>query len=756
MFLTDFAKSDLVTEVRMRKAEAILQGGDAKTAEGLFAEVVAAAGFAAADHALLRQAYCAAQQDKLAEAAALYAALSERFPDSANVAEATLSAGRCYYRIEKFAEAAQWLDKAVVAGGAGSVEAAHWLCRIYLRNHEVDKALQLADRKLPEAGDDAFAPSLRLDKADALYDAEGRRAESLAEYLAIAAAHPSHEVGPVALYNAAFTGLELKQYDQSFDLASKFLAAYPQHVLLPEVKYVVAECHVQKKEYVQAEAVYRDLIGTAKEHADNPLWHVRLALVIYLQKKYQEAVDLLTPVVAQMPTPPLKAETLFLVGASQYFLNQFDAAAASLRDALLTDAKWRQADETLLYLARTQQRQGQLPEAIASLGNLLSSYPESELLDQAYYHLGEYQYAGGQYAEAVTAYDQVLQRFAQSPYVPFALYGKGWSLLKAGDFNQANTSFSALIDQHAAHELADDALFARGMCYRQAEQYAEAITDIDKYLAANPNGAQRADAFYERGLSEAFAKQYQKAVDTYAELLKQFPDYPHVDKVLYELAWAYQLLPDAAAAAGTFATLAEKYPDNPLAAEANFHVGESCYAQKDYAGAVKAYQQAARAKNAGLQEKVIYKLGWSHYQLQQYREALTQFEELLKTYGDGELVSDAWFMKGESLLRLSDFAQALPAYQEALGREASSPQIAVLRQLHAAQAAGQLEKWQESVDFLNPLIEKFPDSYYLAEAYFERGRARQKLNQLDDAIKDFQQAAEKSRDVVGARAIHGR
>ncbi len=234
--------------------------------------------------------------------------------------------------------------------------------------------------------------------------------------------------------------------------------------------------------------------------------------------------------------------------------------------------------------------------------------------------------------------------------------------------------------------------------------------------------------------------------------MKQFPEYPHTDNVLYELAWAYQSVPDEAAAIKTFATLAEKYPDNPLAAEANFHVGESYYSQKDYANALKAYQQAAQAKHAGLQEKVVYKLGWSHYQLQQYREALGQFDELLKSYGDGELASDAWFMKGECLLKLGDHAAALAAYQEAIGREASAPQIAVLRQLHAAQAAGQLNKWQESIDFLNPLIEKHPENYYVAEAYFERGRARQKLNQLDDAIKDFQQAAEKSRDVVGIRA----
>ena len=109
-------------------------------------------------------------------------------------------------------------------------------------------------------------------------------------------------------------------------------------------------------------------------------------------------------------------------------------------------------------------------------------------------------------------------------------------------------------------------------------------------------------------------------------------------------------------------------------------------------------------------------------------------------------------MKGECLFRMKDYEKALPALVEAMAREASSPQIAVLRQMHAGQAALQLNKCPESIAFLDVVVEKFPDSNYLAEAYFERGRAKQKLNQLEQAVADFKQAAERSRDVVGARA----
>ena len=55
LFLEGYATNELATEVRMRKAETILQQGDPAQAGSLFAAVAAVEGFAAADHALMRR-----------------------------------------------------------------------------------------------------------------------------------------------------------------------------------------------------------------------------------------------------------------------------------------------------------------------------------------------------------------------------------------------------------------------------------------------------------------------------------------------------------------------------------------------------------------------------------------------------------------------------------------------------------------------------------------------------------------------------
>ncbi|MFO7907205.1 MAG: tetratricopeptide repeat protein [Pirellulaceae bacterium] len=754
MYMEDYAEEELATEVRLRLAESILQDGDPEAAAKLFGELAEITDFAAADHALMRHAYCKAQQGHDAEAAKRYEALLDRFPESEHVAEAKMSAARCYYRAQQYAKAARWFDDVLSSGGGpGKIEAAHWRCRIHLTQEQPEQALKLAEQTLEGAGDDAFVPKLRLDKADALYELADRKPEAFKEYVAITEAYPKHEIVPVALYNAAFAALELEDYNQATELAGQFLASHPEHPLNPDTRYIIAECKVQENAYEEAEAIYRRIIESAEDHPERSAWRVRLGLVLYLRDKWQEVIDLLAPLTDKMQPPVAKAEALYLIGLSQFRLEDHEAAVKSFRDSVLADARWRNADEALLYLARAQRRQDQLSDAIASLEDLLKTFPDSTLRDQAHYRLGETYYAAKQYADAVTAYDKVLTEFKNSSYRPAALYGKGWSRMKAGQFEPAATTFTTFMEEYPDHELASEALLARGICYRQAKKYEESIADLTKYLDQKDGSSQPADALYELGLSQSLAEQFEKAANTFSELLAQHPDYGDADKVYYELAWAHKSLSNEKAAAEAFATLAESHGDSPLAMEARFHMGEKAYADEKYQQAIEAYQQAIDANDSTLREKALYKLGWSHYQLEQYEKALARFEDVLESHGDSELAADAWFMKGECLFKSKDFESALTAYENAMRQDASSPQIDVLRQLHAAQAAGQLEQWKESIGFLDPLISNHGDNYYVAEAHFERGQARLKLKQPEDAIEDFRLAAEKSRGLVGIRAL---
>lgn len=756
LFLKEFADDELTTEVRMRKAETVLQAGDFATAETMFGEVAAVAGFASADHAVFRQAYCLAKMDKFAEAGALYATIPTKYKQSTYVAEASMAAGRSFYRAEQFPEAAKWLYSAIANGGRYAPEAAHWVCRIHLKQKEPQKAVAVVQQVLPKAAESPYLVNLQMDQADALYEIADSKAQALELYLKLATDHPKHELASQALYNAAFTALELGQYDDGLKHAGAFLQAYPDDRLVPDVKYVAAECLLQKKRYDEAEKAYQELTSTYQQHTEIDAWRVRFALAIYLQKRYQAVVDTLSTVVPNIKDADSLAEAQFLIGASQFFLKKYAPAAKALQASLKANQRWRQADETMLFLARTLREQDKVDEAIKTIAKMLADFPKSRHLDHAHYRYGEFSYAAKDYATAIAQYDAVLTGWPESDFATYALYGKGWAQLKNKAYAEAAQTLTALITDHAEHKLVPDAYFARGMCRRQSGEQDGAIEDINKYLASEPDLASKCDALYERGLAEVAAKKNADAAATFAELLKADPKYANADKVYYELAWALKSTDDdskQADAVANFAKLASDYPDSPLAAEANFHVGESHYEKGEYDEAAKAYS-AAKEKNPSkdLGEKAVYKLGWSHFQLKQYDAALADFNGQLAGFPDGSLKADALFMKAECLYRLENYEEALPAYKATQGVQLSSPTTSVLALLHGGQSASQLKQWDEALALLTQIPEKYPESSYVAEAYYELGWAKQNSGKEDDATKDYEQAATLSRRAVGARA----
>jgi TolA-binding protein len=468
IFLKEFATSPLATEVRMRKAETVLQAGDIAGAAKLFGEVAAVKDFASADHAIYRQAFCQAKLDKFAEAAALYAKVATDFPKSAYLADSTISAGRCFYRADKPAEATAWLQKAVDAKDANSPEAAHWLCRILIKGGKPAEAADLATKQLAAGGDSVFIANLKLDQADALYEIPDKRAESLALFAKFAAENPQHELAAQSLYNAAFAALDLKQYDEGLKHATAFLATFPQDKLLPDVKYVAAECTLQLKKYAEAEALYTDLTTNHASHADIDSWRVRLGLVAYLQKKYAEAIAALSPITAAIKAPDALAEAQFLIGASHFYTDKFAEAEAALKASLVANAKWRQSDEAFLLIARSQVKTGKTDAAKTNLAKLLTDYPETAFADQAHYRLGEIAYAADDHKTAISEYDIVAAKFAESAFAPYALYGKAWSQLKSKQFAEGGESFTALLTRFPEHQLKADSQRGRAMCRRQA------------------------------------------------------------------------------------------------------------------------------------------------------------------------------------------------------------------------------------------------------------------------------------------------
>lgn len=753
LFLKEFAQNKLATEVQMRKAETIAQAGDYAAAEKLFAQVAATKDFASVDHALFRQAFCLAKLDKAAEAGAIYSQIPSVNPKSVYLHDAAMAAGRCFYRANNEGEATKWFKYVMDNSTPDASEAAHWTCRLLLRGKKAKEAADLAAAALPKAAGTTWAVHLDVDRADGLYENAATKGDAMAAYAKAATDNPQHEAAPRALYNAAFTALELKKFEDGVKYADVFVKTYDKDALLPDVKYVAAESNLQLKKYPEAEAGFRDLATNFAQHAEIDTWRVRLGLVLYLQKKYDEVVNAMKPLLEAIKAPELKAETQYLIGSSLYNTDKFDDAGAALAASLTADPKWRQADETLLLLSRVQRKANKLSEAKASVAKLIAEFPTSLVADQAHYRLGEYQFAADEFAPAVGEYDLVITKYPESTFVPYSLYGKGWSQLKLKKYPEATAAFTELLTKFKDHSLTADTHFARGMSRRQAGEAEPAAQDFDAFLATKPEGDRKADALYERGLAEVALKKFDAAAATFTSILTEAPKYPAADKVLYELGWALKSQDKHADAAPHFVKLTSEHPDSPLAAEAWFHIGEDQYEKKAFEEAVKSYSAAkSKAGMNELGEKSTYKLGWALFQLKQYDKSAAEFAAQTATYPQGSLTTDGVFMRAESLFRKENFKDAWPVFQAAVASKIPTPTIETLALLHGGQSASQLKQYKDAIGMLSQIPTKFPESPLLAETYYELGWAQQNDGKEDEALKSYETAATKSRDFIGARS----
>jgi TolA-binding protein len=502
----------------------------------------------------------------------------------------------------------------------------------------------------------------------------------------------------------------------------------------------------------ESERTYGQLLEKYPNHVDVSLWRVRHAMVLYLQKKFQETADALEPAMAAIHAPELVCQAQFLLGSSKLELNKPEAAAKALEAALAAEPKWPRADETRLALAAAYRQTGQLDLARVDLRRLIADFPVSRLLEQAHNRLGEYCYLSGDYRGAAEAYQALVARWPQSPLAPQALFALAAAELDQKNMPAAERSLDALLKKSPEAKLAVRGRLMRGRVRYQVGKLAEAADDLQSALAADLSAKDKSDARYLLGLCRMGLKQYPQAAAAFGELLQQDAKYVLADTAQYQLAWALSLGGDDAKAAEAFAQLLKKYPQSPRVAEAEYNAGELALKAKDYAKALPHYYAAQeKAGKAEPAEKAIFKLGWCYYQQGDFPHAGQSFQYQRYAFPQGPLAGEAAYFEAEGLFRGEKYAEALTAYER--WKTFSSPEEQAQGLLHAAQSAGRLKQWEKSLDWAAQCVRHFPDLPAASEALFQQGLAQQGLGKNAEALALYQQVIDRApNEEVAARA----
>ncbi len=761
-------RAELITDVQLRMGDMLIMQKDYAAAIDAFSDAMESTQVADdRAYALFRQAFAHVQAKAPAEAAKKYDRLLAEYPKSNYASAAILASAQSTYRSGNIDEAAKRFRQVLQQNNqVAATEAAHWLSRIEIKKQRPADAARIAREQIQRGLEGRFAVDLRLDLAEALSMNPQTLKESMTMFERIYRENSDSPLASRALYNAAFSALQIQDPKKALSLALEFIKRFPNDELVPDIKFVAAESQLLTKQNSAAADTYTHLLeSTRKDNIQRPIWVLRAGSALITAERFKDVTRILRTELVNLPEPSQKAEAHFLIGQAFRKAGENKQAANAFQASIASDPNWTRADEALLLSGQSRAAFGDTGNAIKDWQQVVKRGKTPAMVAQAKYQLGQLANANQKHQEAIEFYDQVIDGNSTPELLPYALYGKGNALMQTQKFSAAIKPLTEMLLKHPNHPLQGEAMLARGIARRNLGQDAEAAEDLEKFLRTKPRGISLGHALYESALIDQKNKQSEKAAVKLESLIRQVPDYPSIDEVLYELGWSLQESGDEPGAIKYFNKLVKEYPTSPLVAESAYYLGQKAYSKSRWQDAAKQFKLAcAKAEDKALAEKSYYRLGWSMFKTEDYVASEQAFSEMANNYPQGELVFDAKTMVAECRFKRSEFQTALAGYETArAGIESrnetaknvldkSERQVRELVFLHGGQSAAQLKKWQTAIEWYNALRKRFPSSEYLPQIFYETGFAYQQLENTSKALEFYQEVADNYRTSTAARA----
>ena len=247
-------------------------------------------------------------------------------------------------------------------------------------------------------------------------------------------------------------------------------------------------------------------------------------------------------------------------------------------------------------------------------------------------------------------------------------------------------------------------------------------------MACAVSHAQAQSSFYQTSPDKAFNEalelfnKEQFSASKYSfEYLKEKPleDAQRVDVDFYHAVSALYLEnPDGPSLLNEFLAA---YPNEPKANDAAHILGDFYFAKRDYRNAIASFRKVNTDRtNATQQADVLFKTGYSFFQLKDYKNASPYFEQVKRTRS--AYLADAYYYSGFVAMEAGDFNKAVQDFKEAEKSPAYAGKVPyMLAAIYYRQGDFRaLADYAEPILNSNRPVEKKEEIYLLlAEASFE-------------------------------------
>jgi tetratricopeptide (TPR) repeat protein len=349
-----------------------------------------------------------------------------------------------------------------------------------------------------------------------------------------------------------------------------------------------------------------------------------------------------------------------------------------------------------------------------SLGGVMNR-PEYYLEGFSLYEEGRWREAADALSRATGADDHLSQN---------ASYHLADAYLRLGDKGRAMQSFSIASSAGYDERIAEDALFNYGKLQYElgGGHFNEAVNILDRYLSIYPNSP-RVHEVREYLIAAYYNSQnYEAAYNA----IMQFPNPDNnikaaLQKITYFRALELWNMGNAQEAMHLLTTSATYRYNTKYTALAAFWQGEILYDQGKYIDAVPKYEEYLRLSPTSEPENVVarYDLGYAHFNLQQWDEAMQWFDDFLDRHAKADAYrADALNREGDIYHARREYWKAIESYDKAAAVGTDDRYYSAYQR---ALMLGLVERPERKIESLSAIITAGQGAY-VEDAMYELGR----------------------------------
>lgn len=586
----------------------------------------------------------------------------------------------------------------------------YYIANIYYSTNQKDKALQYAESRLGK-GNQYYDLELRQLVGHAYY--EKKQFDKARPYLE-AYVSKSKKVSREDLYELSFSYYQAGNWAKAIE-GFKQLGGETDS-LAQNSMYLLGDAYLKTGQKANARNAFLFCASNSSNSKQREISMYNYAKLSY-ELGYQDvALTELQKFLQTYPTSEYNTEAReLLVGVLANTNNYKDALA--LMDGLKSPSQnAKQVYPQILYGRATEMiNDGMLAQANELLTKAERDPNNRAVLPYVQFWKGEIAYRQNNIDDAIRYYFEYLKSGAVNGEVnpTNAKYNLGYSFLKKENYRQALGFFEQIVTNPRINSapIEQDAYIRIADCYFMNREYSKALAMYNKVL----------DFSWQGGDYATFQKAMVAGVNNAKEKVN------------------------------LLSSVSRKYPSSTLIPDANLEIANTYLSNEQFREAIPFLKNVANDPNSSLKPKAFLKLGLAYYNLENNKDALTQYTSLLQQFPNSPEAEEA--LENAKTIYVEEGRTAeYVNFARNMGKDISTTQE---DQLAYEEAEVQFNNgsFPAAAKKFEEYLTRFPDGKYALEALYYKSEIY--LNQKDwaKAVAGYEVLGDKAPHKFGEKSL---